>query len=412
MQSMAFSGYVIFGAVIGILIMYSGFLFVVSTLIKIPGGIGIGFRYSVMGGLLTIIFQGCLFAFQGINYFFTFLLFVGLILSCMLVWRGFEIVSLHKINLLRKPLTGLLILFFALVPLLDLASGTIYRLSAIIPLVTWPFVIWLAQVAWPKAYRLARNIMILGILIIMLGNVIRLFELWNTPAFIALTQAGGFARPLVPFIMLNFIGAILASSGMVLVFFKRVLEETNFLASHDELTGLHNRRAVVERGEREFALASRNGTAITVAFIDIDFFKKINDQYGHDQGDLVLVEISRILARFCRGIDMVGRYGGEEFCMIFPGQDVAGANHIGARLVSAVREHQFGGLPPVTISVGMAILRAGELPSSWDALVKLADEQLNQPKHGGRDRFCIDEMTSNAGSLSDQQDLPLAGALY
>lgn len=184
------------------------------------------------------------------------------------------------------------------------------------------------------------------------------------------------------------VGTVLFSIGLMLLYFERIVEENRHLATHDELSKLLNRRAIVEAGERELALSRRLKRELTVAFIDIDLFKRFNDEFGHDAGDQVLVDVARILEQTCRNIDFVGRYGGEEFLIVLPGASRFDAAIIGDRLVNAMRPYRFRGAYPVTISVGMATLPREDDTCTWDGLMLRADAALYEAKGLGRDRYC------------------------
>jgi diguanylate cyclase (GGDEF)-like protein len=184
-------------------------------------------------------------------------------------------------------------------------------------------------------------------------------------------------------------GTLLYATGLLLLYFERMVQEKHHLATHDELTGLLNRRAIVAGGEREIAVAARNRQSLAVAFIDIDFFKQVNDRLGHKAGDAVLADMAHLLMTNCRNIDLVGRYGGEEFCIVFPGVDSAEASLLGDRLMTAVRRYRFRDQFPVTVSIGLAILRADDADRSWNNLLPRADAELYKAKSQGRDRVCI-----------------------
>lgn len=184
------------------------------------------------------------------------------------------------------------------------------------------------------------------------------------------------------------VGTMLFSTGLLLLYFERTIEENHHLATHDELSKLLNRRAIVAVGEREMALSRRLHRELTVAFIDIDLFKYFNDEFGHAAGDTVIVDISRIFEQTCRTIDVVGRYGGEEFLIILPGAGHLDAALIGERLVNAVRAYRFRGQYPVTVSVGLATLPKDDGDCSWDGLIRRADAALYEAKDLGRDRYC------------------------
>jgi diguanylate cyclase (GGDEF)-like protein len=188
--------------------------------------------------------------------------------------------------------------------------------------------------------------------------------------------------------MVPLVGTVLFSIGLLLLYFERTVEENRHLATHDELSKLLNRRAIVAVGERELMLSRRLHRELTVAFIDIDLFKHFNDTFGHDAGDTVIVDVARIFQLTCRNIDAVGRYGGEEFLIVLPGASRQDAAIIGERLVNAVRAYRFRGQHPVTVSVGLATLPKDDATCTWDGLILRADAALYEAKGLGRDRYC------------------------
>lgn len=158
-------------------------------------------------------------------------------------------------------------------------------------------------------------------------------------------------------------------------------------ATHDALTGLWNRRALVDSLERETARARRDQRPVSVLLGDLDRFKNINDTFGHGGGDAVLKDVSRKLLTSVRPYDMVARYGGEELAVMLPDSDAASAAIVAERIRQRVRCEpvQLDGCQiPVTISVGMATCAEG--CCSVDALIKRADEALYAAKRKGRDR--------------------------
>lgn len=240
--------------------------------------------------------------------------------------------------------------------------------------------------------------LVLGaISLLITNNVFKIgAALLQLPDFRPVTHssAGVFVMYLVPLV-----GTLVYASGLLLLYFERMVKEKHHLATHDELTGLLNRRAIVAAGEREVEVAIRNRTPLAIAFVDIDFFKQINDRLGHDAGDAVLTDIAQLLRTSCRTIDLVARYGGEEFCIVFPGVDAMHAPILGERLVEAARQYRFRDQYPVTVSVGLAALSDDEAGRSWSNLINRADAELYKAKNLGRDRYCISETQSSPGKV-------------
>jgi two-component system, cell cycle response regulator len=172
----------------------------------------------------------------------------------------------------------------------------------------------------------------------------------------------------------------------------RELEDVNKrlrkLSITDGLTELFNHRHVHELLHEEFERTKRSGEAMAVAMLDLDRFKQVNDTYGHPTGDVILYETARILRETAREIDMVGRYGGEEFIAILPGSDEEAAANFAERVRNAVVEHTFrDGDTEVqmTLSAGVASFPSPDCDHP-DLLIKRADEALYQAKDGGRNR--------------------------
>ncbi|MEA3192509.1 MAG: diguanylate cyclase [Betaproteobacteria bacterium] len=161
------------------------------------------------------------------------------------------------------------------------------------------------------------------------------------------------------------------------------VERIGELAIRDELTGVYNRRYLMEALAREQSRAERLGTPFAVCLIDIDHFKSINDSFGHAAGDSVLKEFARLIPPELRGVDVHGRFGGEEFLIVLPGTDRAGAQICAERVRARTAAAAFPGVPRVTVTVGVAIY-AGKEPVS--ALLARADKALYEGKNGGRNR--------------------------
>ncbi len=166
-------------------------------------------------------------------------------------------------------------------------------------------------------------------------------------------------------------------------------EKLRIQATRDPLTNLLNRRAMYDAFEERLARAVRKGEPLSTLLVDIDHFKKINDTYGHDAGDLVLVEISRRMASSIRQYDVLSRHGGEEFLMLFPDTGPEEGFQVAEKLRQVVRSTPIvledGRELQVTASMGLLSLvpQAGHDQSK---LVNCADEALYEAKQAGRDR--------------------------
>jgi diguanylate cyclase (GGDEF)-like protein len=156
-------------------------------------------------------------------------------------------------------------------------------------------------------------------------------------------------------------------------------------ATTDELTGLPNRATFEGWMERETARARRDGRPLALLLVDVDHFKRVNDQRGHVVGDRVLREVARRMRDALRGDDLLSRVGGEEFCVLLPGADLAAAAEVGERIRTSVRAAAVAfadGSVSVTVSGGVAMLEPGDDELSF---VSRADLRLYEAKRDGRD---------------------------
>lgn len=179
---------------------------------------------------------------------------------------------------------------------------------------------------------------------------------------------------------------------------KRQLAEQ---ATTDPLTRLKNRRAFFENGTQQISMARRYGTDLSIIVADIDFFKKVNDTYGHGAGDDALVGVARVLVDMTRTEDTVARIGGEEFAILLPDTNRLGAAVLAERIRSAVERARLviaARTVPITISMGVASF-AVELVDTVDQLLSIADQRLYLAKKNGRNRICVtNEGKSNFAS--------------
>lgn len=162
------------------------------------------------------------------------------------------------------------------------------------------------------------------------------------------------------------------------------------LARHDTLTGLWNRRVILEHLEAEVSRARRHDGCVGIVLGDIDHFKSINDTHGHQVGDQVLVEVARRLRDSLRTYDGLGRYGGEEFLAVMACRSDADAALVAERLLHAVGDEPFvtsAGSLPITISLGVATSRTHSFDSA--RLLAASDVALYQAKQSGRNRLVV-----------------------
>ncbi len=171
---------------------------------------------------------------------------------------------------------------------------------------------------------------------------------------------------------------------------KELEEQLRDAATHDFLTQTYNRRGFLELGEVEVQRSRRSGTALSVCMFDVDHFKTLNDTHGHAQGDAALRAIAAAAKRTLRVPDVLARFGGEEFILLYPDTTLAGAAIVTERVREAIAKERLvtptGDVLSLTVSAGVAELRPGE---SLDGLIRRSDDALYEAKEGGRDRAVL-----------------------
>ena len=198
---------------------------------------------------------------------------------------------------------------------------------------------------------------------------------------------------------------------------EQAMQIINELAIRDELTGSHNRRHLIKLIETEKERTARLGHLFCLCLLDIDFFKRINDTYGHSTGDTVLREFARTVQRQIRETDSFGRYGGEEFLLMLPETCVDEALSLAERVRLGIEKMDFVPLPDlfISVSIGVAQFRLGE---SIAQTVARADEALYLAKSGGRNRvvnYCdadarVAPLAASTAAAAPLLTLPGAGA--
>ena len=176
---------------------------------------------------------------------------------------------------------------------------------------------------------------------------------------------------------------LLAAIGRVVALQVRAAAQLERVASTDPLTLLSNRRHIIWQLEQETSRVQRQNGTFSVAFLDIDHFKYINDTFGHVAGDKTLVAVGKLFSKNTRSVDVVGRWGGEEFVILLPGLSLAQAREAIERLRELVAEHPFKKVRHLTASFGVAEYRPGE---PLETLLQRADRALYQAKAEGRNQ--------------------------
>jgi putative two-component system response regulator len=183
------------------------------------------------------------------------------------------------------------------------------------------------------------------------------------------------------------------------------------LSITDELTGLFNRRHAMFRLDEQWALAKRYGRPLTIAMVDIDHFKRINDTYGHDAGDMVLRQVAAILREGTRGTDALCRVGGEEFLVILPSQTIQEAFICAERCRTKCATHPFK-ISNVTIAVTISIGIAARMPQleQFTDLLRTADQALYAAKRSGRNVVRSAEQSDEKNLIATPAatDLPIS----
>ncbi|MBU4528030.1 sensor domain-containing diguanylate cyclase [Hoeflea sp.] len=163
------------------------------------------------------------------------------------------------------------------------------------------------------------------------------------------------------------------------------------LASADPLTGQLNRRAFLESFEREWSRALRYKSGLSLLMLDIDHFKHVNDAYGHDVGDQVICRVAELVRSSLRDLDILGRWGGEEFIAVLPHTEIRAARSLAERIRETIagQSLEAEGHKPfsVTVSIGLAEIGAGG--TAHQQMIKFADNALYEAKNAGRNQVVI-----------------------
>ena len=188
-------------------------------------------------------------------------------------------------------------------------------------------------------------------------------------------------------------------------------KELTYLATRDSLTGCLNRRAFAEKFEAVFAAAVEADTELTCIMIDLDHFKSVNDNFGHATGDEVIQMLAEVLKMNTRNVDLVGRYGGEEFCVVLPEMTIEDTLGVAERIRLRIKDeamNRYPNGPRVTASLGIASLR--DDPSDPSELNNFADQALYHAKQSGRNRVInYATLPDDEQVVEEPQDMQAAG---
>ncbi len=199
----------------------------------------------------------------------------------------------------------------------------------------------------------------------------------------AITQSGQLVNVLTPMLIISI--PIVGTTAFALLCFERARLDLQVAATTDSLTGLPNRRTIIERANVMFEQAQLKLSKFAIGVIDIDHFKLVNDRFGHDVGDRVLAHVARVLSRSVREGSVVGRQGGEEFVVLFDAADNGEANAAADRLRAAVEREPFvegEQRIEITVSIGLAMRQLGD--TGFQTILRRADRALYAAKDAGR----------------------------
>ena len=232
----------------------------------------------------------------------------------------------------------------------------------------------------------------------------------------ALAEQGELARERLWWVAIAALGllAAVAALGGALLLNRGHRLRLAEVAARDELTGLPNRRKIVQHAERQFALDRRRGGHLVIGMLDIDYFKQVNDRHGHEGGDSVLRALGSLASGALRSTDLLGRWGGEEFLLVLPDCPPDAAKQVAERLRVTLGEHSVPGRSGeairFSVSIGLASAEASD--ASLQALVQRADNALYAAKAQGRDRVVFEGGLEAAFTDTAHMAAPTASAEF
>lgn len=307
--------------------------------------------------------------------------------SFVMLWRGLEsFVGARHRNVEQLAWLGLVLAaLLAVGPGADQASARVLLTYGAGALIMARLLMTVQPVMRSQFTALATHLCALPaylVLTIMAGRALQQAAAWEQPLEMHLANGRNLS-----FVFGYLVGAALFNISFVSLVMLRTVRWLQELSMQDALTGLKNRRALQEALEREWQRLRRSGQPFAVVVLDLDHFKRVNDQHGHEAGDVVLVHTAEQLRSVARASDVVARAGGEEFVVVMSGVDAEGAQVAAQRLLHRLRETP----PPlrevrlvVTASAGVAEARQDD--SEPGDVLRRADRALYRAKAEGRDR--------------------------
>ncbi len=237
---------------------------------------------------------------------------------------------------------------------------------------------WTLQIAWPKRRQFRGAWLICGTMAFFLICAV------VSVAGLAVAPPGASAReqlPPLPVMLLDLTSALATTMAFTLTQFERMQQRIEKLSVTDPLTGAYNRRGFLHQLDIQSAAARRTGAPLSLAILDLDHFKRINDALGHERGDAVLVGFVKRVQAGIRGTDVLGRWGGEEFVLLMPHTSPEDALRVTERLRQAVAASPMAaGTPVVTVSGGVTSLSHLPACGVQDVMISRADASLYRAK--------------------------------
>lgn len=280
---------------------------------------------------------------------------------------------------------GLLPPLLLLIGLPTLVRAVVFNL-VVVASIWWP--LWLFGGRVREEFGLPGRFMMGALALAGLPPLLRTMALLADPSLLGPGLVPG------PVGVLTLLPALMAGLVVQLIFLammvSRLMNGLRRMARHDGLTGLLNRMAFEEAVRQAWAVGQRRPSPLSLAFLDIDHFKRINDEHGHAAGDRALQAVAEMLREQARAVDRVARLGGEEFVVLMPDTDAQGALLAAQRLQADLRQRQLplpAGCGVLTVSIGVCTVT--HFDGDPSALLALADQAMYQAKQQGRDRIAV-----------------------